>query len=107
MDARFRTSKPSCPARIAVRCDGRELTYSELKKSADGISQELATAGVAKGDRVGLCLPKRVEAVAAIYGILKAGAANYSLLKLAACFISPSVFASAIGGDCGLPGEAL
>ena len=54
---------------------GRTLTYAELARAADRLATRLARWGVGRGDRVGLFLPKGIEAVAAIHGILRSGAA--------------------------------
>ena len=54
---------------------GRWLTYAELDRRADRLCARLARWGVGRGDRVGLFLPKGLEAVAAIHGVLRAGAA--------------------------------
>lgn len=53
---------------------GRTWTYSELARYADRIATRLSRWGVSRGDRVGVVLPKGLEAVAAIHGILRAGA---------------------------------
>ena len=39
------------------------------------MASALVDSGVRRGDRVGVLLPKRLEMVAAVYGIMKAGAA--------------------------------
>jgi amino acid adenylation domain-containing protein len=54
---------------------GRTLTYAELAHAADRLATRLSRWGVGRGDRVGLFLPKAIEAVASIHGILRAGAA--------------------------------
>ncbi len=54
---------------------GATLTYAELYRAADRLATRLARWGAGRGDRVGLWLPKGAEAVAAIHGILRAGAA--------------------------------
>src|SRR6476659_2158439 len=54
---------------------GRTLTYAELSRAADRLATRLARWGVGRGDRVGLFLPKGLEAVAAVHGVLRAGAA--------------------------------
>ena len=54
---------------------GEETSYAELDRQSDAIAKELQAAGVQPGDRVGLCLPKSIDSVAAIFGVLKAGAA--------------------------------
>jgi len=62
------------PDKIALVCDGRRLTYREVDRLADRVAQALIDFGVVRGDRVALFLPNSVEAVAGIFGILKAGA---------------------------------
>lgn len=54
---------------------GRTLTYGQLARAADRLATRLGRWGVGRGDRVGLFLPKGVEAVAAIHGVLRSGAA--------------------------------
>jgi amino acid adenylation domain-containing protein len=54
---------------------GRTMTYAALAHAADRLATRLARWGVGRGDRVGLFLPKGLEAVAAIHGILRVGAA--------------------------------
>jgi amino acid adenylation domain-containing protein len=83
------------PAKEAVRCDGRSLTYEELDRAANAVAGALIDGGVRRGDRVGLFLPKSVEAVAALYGVLKAGAAYVPMDPKA-----PVVRAATIAGDC-------
>ena len=51
------------------------LSYAELLRGADRLATRLTRWGVGRGDRVGLWLPKGLEAVAAVHGILRAGAA--------------------------------
>ncbi len=54
---------------------GATLTYGNLYRGADRLATRLARWGTGRGDRVGLWLPKSAEAVTAIHGILRAGAA--------------------------------
>jgi len=64
------------PGHTAVEDErGRALSYAALERAADRLATRLARWGVGRGDRVGLMLPKSLEAVAAIHGILRAGAA--------------------------------
>jgi amino acid adenylation domain-containing protein len=58
----------------AVRCRGQSLTYGQLESASASLARTLAEAGVRKGDRVAIHLPKGVETVAAVYGVLRAGA---------------------------------
>ncbi|MDG3006015.1 amino acid adenylation domain-containing protein [Paludisphaera mucosa] len=62
------------PDRPAVEDErGRSQTYADLDRAADRVAARLARWGIDRGDRVGLWLPKSLEAVAAIHGILRAG----------------------------------
>src|SRR5262245_65808300 len=54
---------------------GARLTYAQLARGADRVATRLSRWGAGRGDRVGLWLPKGLEAVTAIHGILRAGAA--------------------------------
>ncbi|MCW2144648.1 condensation domain-containing protein, partial [Actinoplanes cyaneus] len=58
------------PEAVAVRDSVRSLTYAQLDEQATAVA-----AGVRRGERVGLCLPRGVELVAAMLGVWKAGAA--------------------------------
>ena len=54
---------------------GGTTTYEQLRRAADRLATALHRWGVGRGDRVGLYLPKSREAVAAIHGVLRSGAA--------------------------------
>jgi amino acid adenylation domain-containing protein len=51
------------------------VTYRELDELSNRLRDRLAAIGVARGDRVGIHLHKSIDSVAAIFGILKCGAA--------------------------------
>src|SRR5215213_966913 len=73
---------------------GRSLTYAELARAADRLATRLARWGVGRGDRVGLFLPKGPEAVAAIHGILRAGAAYVPVDPAAPVVRGAGIFAA-------------
>ncbi|MFH9477097.1 amino acid adenylation domain-containing protein [Streptomyces anulatus] len=62
------------PDRPAVEADGRTLTYAELERTVGELADALTAAGVRPGDRVGIHLPKSIEAVLGIYAVLRSGA---------------------------------
>ena len=66
--------------RVAVReAEGTSITYRELSRLSDRVRDWLWSVGVRRGDRVGLWSSKSIDAVAAIFGVLKAGAAYVPL----------------------------
>ena len=62
------------PEKVALICAGQRLTYRHVDEEANRVANALLTAGVQRGERVAVWLPNSVEAVLAIFGILKAGA---------------------------------
>ena len=63
------------PDRIAVEETGDgAITYRDLNRLSDQLRDRLTQLGVRPGDRVGIYLRKSIDAVASIFGILKAGA---------------------------------
>lgn len=63
-------------SRVAViEPDGGAISYAGLRELSDRLRDRLVALGVRPGDRVGMYLRKSIDAVAAIYGILKSGAA--------------------------------
>lgn len=67
------------PDNIAVVHEQRQYTYRTLDETSNRFAHLLQAAGVARGDRVGLYLEKSFEAVAALFGIMKLGAAYVPL----------------------------
>ena len=65
------------PEHVAVEdpTSGGTISYAHLAALADRLRDRLAHMGVERQDRVGIYLTKSIDAVAAIFGILKAGAA--------------------------------
>src|SRR4029453_3704600 len=87
------TRWPNRPA--VVDPAGYATTYAELNRRADRLAAFLAAKGVRRGDRVGVVLPKTVEAVTALFGIMKAGAAYVPV-----DFAAPAERDRAILTDC-------
>ena len=55
------------------------LTYAELAARADAVAARLVALGARPGDRIGVCLQRSVEIVAALLGVMRAGAAYVPL----------------------------
>lgn len=64
---------------VAFRCDQNSITYEQLVARANQLADCLIDAGVQRGDRVGIYMPRCVETAVAVYGIMKAGAAYVPL----------------------------
>lgn len=72
---RIRERALAAPERVAVR-DGRDsLTYGALWEASGRLAAALAARGIGRGDRVGMLLPKSLECIVSILGVLRAGAA--------------------------------
>jgi len=60
------------PDKIAVVAGDRRCTYAQLDEQANRFAHALIEAGLQRWDRVGIYLDNSVEAVVAIFGVLKA-----------------------------------
>lgn len=69
------------PGAVAVRWAGQAVTYRQLVARADEIASGLANAGVRRADIVAVQLPRSVEMVCTILGVLRVGAI-YTLMPL-------------------------
>jgi amino acid adenylation domain-containing protein len=63
------------PDALAYEAGDRTLTYAELRIRAGQVAQELRTIGVTEESIVGVCLPRSLDAVVALLGVLLAGGA--------------------------------
>jgi len=85
------------PDAVAVVDGDRTLTYGELDAASGRLSDLLVAAGVRRGDRVGVHAEKSLEALVALYGAMKAGAAYVPLDPAA-----PVARIGFIAADCGI-----
>ena len=76
---RFEAQVDRAPDALALVAGGERLTYGELDRWANRIARHLQAAGIRPGDRVVLALERSAGMVAAILGVLKAGAAYVPL----------------------------
>ena len=57
----FEAQVERTPDRVALKFEGRELTYRELRPRADRIAQALRARGVGRRQRIGLCVERGPE----------------------------------------------
>ncbi|MBF0559432.1 MAG: AMP-binding protein [Nitrospirae bacterium] len=73
------------PDKAAIFFHSDRISYSELDSTANRVANALIEAGVVRGDRIGLMLPRVPELIAAFLGIAKANAVavpiNFDLLE--------------------------
>jgi len=64
------------PNKAAIEeSEGGSIRYGELAHLSDRVRNRLGQMGVKPGERVGICMRKSADAVASLFGIMKAGAA--------------------------------
>lgn len=86
-------------SQCAIAMETRRISYDELASSANRIARSLLRHGIGKGERVLLWTNRSPEAVAAIWGILKAGAAYVPMDPML-----PAERLAAIASDCQVTG---
>ncbi|XP_055305790.1 uncharacterized protein LOC129570272, partial [Sitodiplosis mosellana] len=64
---------------IAVECEGRTLSYTELNAQANQLAHYLVARGVKPDDRIALCVDRSTTMIVAMLGIMKAGGAYVPL----------------------------
>ena len=67
------------PDAVALVSGERRWSYGELNAESNRLAHYLARRGLGPGDRVALAIPRSIEMVAALLGILKVGAAYVPL----------------------------
>ncbi|HET7459775.1 MAG TPA: amino acid adenylation domain-containing protein, partial [Longimicrobium sp.] len=75
----FRAQAARTPTAVALSWRGERLTYAEVERRANQLSHALRRRGVGPEVRVGICLPRTPELVAAMLGVLGAGGAYVPL----------------------------
>lgn len=60
------------PEAIAIVDGRRSISYGEFEAESNRLARALKDAGCARGDRVALLLPKSIEALTAMFAVLKA-----------------------------------
>lgn len=72
--ALFRRQAGTTPDATAVAHADDTWTYAALDAASDAVAGDLAARGVQPGDLVAVCLPRTPALIAAMLGVLKAGA---------------------------------
>jgi natural product biosynthesis luciferase-like monooxygenase protein len=117
IDSLFRQVVAQTPDAPAVTAGTRTLSYRELQDAADAVAGRLAAAGVSRGDRVGIAVPRGIEMLVTVLATLELGAAyvpldpTYPAERLRymvddagiAALVAPGSVAGDLGGD-DLPG---
>jgi amino acid adenylation domain-containing protein len=75
----FEAQVSRAPDATALVADTQTLTYAQLNRRANQLAHRLRARGVGIEDLVAVCLPRGVDLMVALLGILKAGAAYLPL----------------------------
>jgi amino acid adenylation domain-containing protein len=62
------------PAAVAVQAWTSSVSYAELDARAEAVATALAAAGIGPESLVGVCVPRSVESISALLGVLRTGA---------------------------------
>ncbi|NEP04862.1 MAG: amino acid adenylation domain-containing protein [Okeania sp. SIO4D6] len=71
----FEAQVEKTPDAIAVKFEGKKLTYQQLNQRSNKLAHYLKTLGVGVNVKVGICVERSLEMVIGLLGILKAGGA--------------------------------
>jgi amino acid adenylation domain-containing protein len=120
LDQAFSRLAREHPDRVAVDGAGEVFTYAELDTLGHRFARALRDAGVARGDRVGIHLPRSGRGIAAMLGAVRAGVVYVPLdpgspparmkliaqdCELRAVFIAPPLLAAWIAAGVHAPVE--
>ncbi|QSX75472.1 amino acid adenylation domain-containing protein [Lysobacter arenosi] len=76
---RFAQVCAQTPDAMAVVDSRSSLTYAELDRRAGSLASRLRSAGITTGQVVGMAVPRSVDSIVALLGVLKCGAAYLPL----------------------------
>ncbi|MGA2557876.1 MAG: AMP-binding protein, partial [Verrucomicrobiota bacterium] len=75
----FERQADARPDATALLCAGARMSYGDLERRSNQLARLLRQRGVRRGDCVALWLPRSMEVLVALLGVLKAGAAYVPL----------------------------
>ncbi len=75
----FEAQAAAAPNAIALVAGDQALPYAELNRRANRVAWQLRRLGIGLDDLVGICLPRSIDLIVGMLGILKAGAAYLPL----------------------------
>jgi len=67
------------PERVAAECAGEPLDHATLDQRTHALARALARRGIGRGDLLGVYVPRSLDMLVAVLGILKSGAAYVPL----------------------------
>ncbi|MEM7351462.1 MAG: amino acid adenylation domain-containing protein, partial [Acidobacteriota bacterium] len=79
LHGRFEIQARSTPGAVAVIADGERWSYRQLNQRANRLAHLLRRQGMARGDLVGIFLPRSFDMITAVVAVLKAGGAYVPL----------------------------
>jgi amino acid adenylation domain-containing protein len=79
VDGLIQAEARRAPGAIALRANGRAITYAELDARANALANRLLALGVGPGQCVGVYADRSAELVIGVIGVLKAGGAYVPL----------------------------
>ena len=79
VDAVFAARAAEAPEGVALAWEGGRMTYGELRDGSARLAAHLRALGVGAGTRVGICLERSPQLVAATLAVLRAGGAYVPL----------------------------
>ena len=88
------------PRGAAVRAPGAEISYRELDRLTNRIARALVERGVRCGQRVGIWMPKSIDAVAAMQAVLRLGAAYVPVDPLSPLARARQILADSVVAAC-------
>ncbi|NEB96712.1 amino acid adenylation domain-containing protein, partial [Streptomyces anulatus] len=76
---RFDLAADRTPGRIALVADGATMTFAELRERSRAVAGVLAARGIGPETTVGLAIPRSLDWIAALFAVLRVGAAYVPL----------------------------